>query len=130
MPRLQRRGLGRSDQLNVEERTDLWGAPLFGRPGFPDEAARRAAWFDHRDEMLDEFIERFPLLRPEAFWQFEPGIPDALRDGDAPDSLQQLDDLERRRLAWLRSNGELTDHELQQLPHEGDHHHDDHRPAA
>jgi hypothetical protein len=58
------------------------GSLLYGEStdfhAFPSEEARRAAWFEHRDELL---LSMGPGRRPCAFWEYDPEAPRYPRHG-------------------------------------------------
>lgn len=64
---------------------------------FATDAERRAAWERHGAWMLDH--DARPGRRPEAFWQYEPGIPASLRPRHAD---------HHARLGWLASHGHVA----------------------
>lgn len=83
--------------LSTEERDSLM---LFGLGAFPDHATRRAAWLYARDFLIDQCA---PTARPGAFWQYEPGIPDTLRERDTS-SVEAFQQQAEARRAWLREH--------------------------
>ena len=56
------------DRLNHEQDMSLTYGDLVGRPAFPSDEARRAAWLRHRDSLL-----RYCAAgqRPRAWWDYE-----------------------------------------------------------
>jgi hypothetical protein len=55
----------------------MTGHDFFGdTEGFADDAAREAAWFANRAELLAERARDWPGRRPLAYWQFEHGYTD------------------------------------------------------
>src|SRR4051812_19322962 len=69
------------------------------------EDHRREAWAMHRDELM---AVSWPDRPPEAFWQYEPGVPDELRDCDAAIGGRDVDEwaesqerFEQQRRAFL-----------------------------
>ena len=74
MPSPRRRAKVRRDDLTFAQFTELAIGPS-SEPMFADDAARRAAWSAHRDELL---AVSAPGTRPWAFWRFE--APDGVFD--------------------------------------------------
>ncbi len=74
--------------------------------GSLEEAAD--AWRRHRSEVL----ARWPNGRPQAWWRFEPGIPEDLRRGPhlvlTRADTRVWDELEDRRRAFLARRGETS----------------------
>jgi hypothetical protein len=72
MPRKARRPKKRLDRLTTSQRAYLVDGFTFGskRP-FETEEQARAAWRQHREELLQEHIAKFPCSRPQAWWWFE-----------------------------------------------------------
>lgn len=73
---------------------------------FGSMAAARSRW----QEVRHDFMERWDLWgRPEAWWMFEPGIPDELRAGPAAvityADADQWRTLDAARQEYLRSIG-------------------------
>jgi hypothetical protein len=77
---------------------DLRYGSLSGRPAFASEAARRAAWFAHRDELLRHCHGG---KRPAGWWDYESPVPYP-RDRDYAE-------------ATLWENGLLTSTEVTEL---------------
>jgi hypothetical protein len=101
MPRVNRLIRKREDTgLTVEQTLAL----LIGPTGdeFANDAAREAAWFLHRDELLADVN---PTTRPWAYWQFEQGGKHP-KHGEEAARLAELDLLtptEKRLLTkWAR----------------------------
>ena len=101
MARVRRRGHGRKCELAEPEFWEL----LLG-PGsvsaFTTESDRRAAWFAHRDALLDAVN---PGTRPQGWWDYESPGP-RLRDEPEADALFRLACLspeeEAQRAEWAR----------------------------
>ncbi|HLL86129.1 MAG TPA: hypothetical protein VK387_02325 [Thermoleophilaceae bacterium] len=88
--------------------------------GFDSDEARRAAWEEHRDGLLDTRDGGVPGTRPRAFWDYEPGTPDeadfmepcsSAPGGERVDS----DALREAQIRYLAERGELRDDEFQAL---------------
>jgi hypothetical protein len=58
----------------------LTGRALIPACGFASEEDMRAAWDQHRDRLLAEWIKEKPCSRPFGWWKFE-GVP---RHGERP----------------------------------------------
>jgi hypothetical protein len=92
----------RHRELTPEMAFDLAG---WGNPVFETEEERRAAWAEHRDELLARRAG-LPGTRPRAYWQYEPGTP-----GEDVDT----DDRWEAQIRFLAERGELRDDEVQEL---------------
>lgn len=73
---------------------------------FGDLARAEQRW----EEVRETFLERWDLWgRPEAWWRFEPGIPEALRTGPSAvityGDAEVWNQLDRDRRAYLESIG-------------------------
>jgi hypothetical protein len=73
---------------------------------FGSEAAARRRW----DEIRTDFLDQWDLWgRPEAWWLFEPGVPEELRAGPSAiitsADARRWDELDRARRDHLRSIG-------------------------
>ena len=112
----------RRDSRPHHELTDREGIELLGwvDDGFESEEARRAAWEEHRDELLNARDGGLPGSRPAAYWDYEPGTPDPQNflvpaawapGGEHVDS----DALREAQIRFLAERGELRDDELQGL---------------
>jgi hypothetical protein len=64
-------------------------------PLFPSDAARRAAWVEHRDSLLKGVN---PTVRPWAWWEYESPEP---RESDEAAQLRRLGLLSANELALL-----------------------------
>ena len=62
----------------IQEGSLIYG----GINGFESKLQHRAAWFIHRDWLVDQSIENSPGTRPAAFWTYEqPGFEDFEGEG-------------------------------------------------
>lgn len=52
MPRVRHKGKGRQTDLTLEQEIELTCGPDPHRPAFQSPFTRRAAWHEHRDELL------------------------------------------------------------------------------
>ena len=64
--------------LGTLTQAEVWDLQLGMDGGFASEAERRAAWLRWRDELIAGVNLG---TRPEAFWDYEPGVPAELRHG-------------------------------------------------
>jgi hypothetical protein len=109
----------RTTVLTTNQRSELemgWNITPYLGPNFRDDAHRREAWEQHREEFLAR--EPHPGRRPWAFWRFE--APRELWDDPArhysgPEGLHAGTMLELRRLGWLVETGRLGEDERAQL---------------
>jgi hypothetical protein len=56
-----------SNMNGVQELSLVYG----GDDGFESKLQRRAAWFTHRDRLIELSIENIPGTRPQAFFEYE-----------------------------------------------------------
>lgn len=129
MPRRRIRGKVRGRGLTATQREWLmWGGYTGADSVFPGgDAEAREAWARNRDMLLREYQARRPAGVPRAFWRYEPGVPDALRDEHAladeygPGTRPELEsvagghaaniwsygEVRRRREAWITAHPPL-----------------------
>jgi hypothetical protein len=102
-------------ELTPEMAFDLAG---WGNPAFASEEERRAAWAEHRDELLAR-RGGLPGTRPEAYWRYTVGAPrdeDFLVPARDPDALRVDHDAAwEAQIRFLAERGELRDDEVQAL---------------
>ena len=129
MPKLRARTVERNRPLDLGEKLALSIGPgfLLPRAGSPAWRSLRSLWLQHGDPLQPPMSHRRPGHRCWAYWMFDRDVPDDLRpsdrDSDMTDGAAELarydDDLQRRRLAWLRETGRLEEHELAELDRAG-----------
>jgi hypothetical protein len=91
------------------------------RSAFRDEAARRRAWEEHREELIAEGKRRRPGSRPWAWWHYEAGREQHLTsypldfEGTIEEHRDAIDEYEIEPIVFVASCGELFDHELEQI---------------
>jgi hypothetical protein len=120
MPKLRVQTAQRNRALTFNEKFCLSAGCFipdgcYGGPGYCSGtmAQHRQRWTEHKDELIEWDVDRFPGSRPEAFWHFKPGIPDELRSVDRHySSHDEYDQLERERAAWLVERGLIDGAEI------------------
>jgi hypothetical protein len=86
--------------LNHWQELDLWLGTNLARPAFPSDAARRAAWFRHRDHLMAVCCDA-PGARCDAWWSYESPVPRPRDDAYCAAALWEanaLGDIERGEL--------------------------------
>lgn len=109
----------------VEQLLD-WGRLCQLVDHFGSEEAARQAWRRFARQLLDKQLHLGH--RPAAYWLFEPGVPDELREyalwthwGDEHDSRAAVEQQRIDRVEWLAAHGRLTDREVDELLSPGGH---------
>jgi hypothetical protein len=88
MSRINRLRRARSGgKLSPGQECELVAGLALGPDGFSSPEAMEAAWWLHRDRLLEECE---PLRRPVAFWRFE--VKDGDQDGDQEDGRERDED--------------------------------------
>ncbi len=77
MPRRRRIDKKRRSELTMEETFELTIGPHHSGSAFPSDAARRAAWVEHRDELLAMSPDTPPCWAARQY-------DGALKDDDEP----------------------------------------------
>ncbi len=100
MPRHRRIPKTRTREMGYLEGWELLIGPG-GRSAFASDAARRAAWQAHREEILKRWEHGYPGMRPSAWWRYDAPEPrlENERDAEALERLGLLSDEERGRVA-------------------------------
>ena len=119
--RRRQAGVEEDGTLTPEQRWELLG-PSSRESRFASEVEKRAAWAEHRDDLIEYAREGRPGHRPEAWWRYEagrlghlgrypldppPGVP---RWGKAHG--RAIDCYEFEPILYLAANGHLTAAEI------------------
>jgi hypothetical protein len=119
---------GEDEALTASQRWELLG-PSGDESHFSSEAEKRAAWEEHREELIECARDRRPGHRPKAWWSYEAARPEHLgpyplepppgepRWGEAHG--RAIDCHEFEPILYLAAHGQLTDDEVKIIRERG-----------
>jgi hypothetical protein len=119
--RRQQTGVEENEALKRGRWFELLG-PCGHESHFSSEAEKRAAWEEHRDNLIEDARDGRPGHRPEAWWRYEARRPEHL----GPDPLEPppgqplwgeehgraIDSYDFEPILYLAANGHLADDEI------------------
>lgn len=103
MPSPRRRGRSQRSSLDSVWFPLTLGFPLAGDHEFADEAEERSAWFQHRDQVMDQWPEQAGTAgrRPHCWWKYDSPEPrdEATSEGEQLERMNELTPREKETIA-------------------------------